>query len=282
MSYILDALRRAETERQRGAVPGLHAQATALGMDADAAVGPRKPPLLASGGLVLLLMALLGAAVWWLGFTPATGTGAVAGPAAVSQLPQQPQQPEASLPTAPAQPQPQPPQAPPAAPWPAQARTSVGAPPLAPEPAAAVPKPRTTLPAPLAAVPAALSNSAIRPGTFSSPAGVNGAADSTVALPANPSPAAAATLALPGANTSAAAPARLPMLAELPEAQRRELPALAVGGAVYADQPGQRMVILNGQVFHEGDRVAPDLQVQQIRLKSVVLGWRGQRFELPL
>ena len=32
MSYILDALRKAEAERQRGAVPGLHDQAGAAGM----------------------------------------------------------------------------------------------------------------------------------------------------------------------------------------------------------------------------------------------------------
>ncbi len=78
-----------------------------------------------------------------------------------------------------------------------------------------------------------------------------------------------------------AAPARLPTWSELPEAQRRELGGLAVSGAMHADQAALRMVVLNGQVFHEGDRPGPDLQVLQIRLKSVVLSHRGQHFELP-
>jgi general secretion pathway protein B len=42
------------------------------------------------------------------------------------------------------------------------------------------------------------------------------------------------------------------------------------------------MVIINGQVFHEGDRPTADLLVQQIGLKSVVFAFRGQRFEMPL
>lgn len=85
----------------------------------------------------------------------------------------------------------------------------------------------------------------------------------------------------PAQPASAAAPARLPSLAELPEAQRRELGPLAVGGAMHAEQAALRIIILNGQVFHEGDKLGPDLQVQQIRLKSVVMSHRGQRFELP-
>ena len=79
----------------------------------------------------------------------------------------------------------------------------------------------------------------------------------------------------------AAAPARWPSLAELPEAQKRELGPLVVGGAMHAEQAALRIVILNGQVFHEGDKLSPELQVQQIGLKSVVLSHRGQPFELP-
>ena len=62
MSYILDALRRAEAERQRGQVPGLDAQPVARPADSDA---PRRLPL---GSLVagaVLLAAGITAAVWW-------------------------------------------------------------------------------------------------------------------------------------------------------------------------------------------------------------------------
>ena len=104
----------------------------------------------------------------------------------------------------------------------------------------------------------------------------------TAALP--PRVASSAGLPLLAAPLPATAPAsapRLPTLAELPETVRRELPVFTLGGSVYAEQASQRMVIINGQVMREGERLAPELLLQQIRLKSVLLDYRGQRFELP-
>ena len=103
---------------------------------------------------------------------------------------------------------------------------------------------------------------------------------------AAPPPRLSGTAASTGAATpspaAASAPLRLPQLVELPEALRREVGPLSPGGSIYAEQPAARMVILNGQVFREGDTLAADLRVEQIRPRSVVLGLRGQRFELPL
>ena len=210
MSYILEALRRAEAERQRGAVPGLYGPAPAgLGVGAGQAGRPGLPwpagALIGALGAVLLVL-LLGLA--W-----AAGAGAWLRPAAVGV---------AVVPT----------------------------PTLPPPP----------LPAP---VPAA------------SPAPATAPATGAAALPARP----ASTAPL---RPLPAVPARLPSWAELPEAQRRQIGSLVVGGAMHADQAALRMVILNGQVFHEGDLAGPELLVQQIRLRSVVLSHRGQRFELPL
>ncbi|MCY7316199.1 MAG: hypothetical protein LH480_11410, partial [Rubrivivax sp.] len=61
MSYILDALRRADAERQQGAVPGLAAQADVL----------RPPPRERERWLPALLMGALlllglGVVIWWL------------------------------------------------------------------------------------------------------------------------------------------------------------------------------------------------------------------------
>jgi general secretion pathway protein B len=42
------------------------------------------------------------------------------------------------------------------------------------------------------------------------------------------------------------------------------------------------MVVLNGQVFQEGNELGAELKLEQIRPKSAVLSIRGQRFELPL
>lgn len=74
----------------------------------------------------------------------------------------------------------------------------------------------------------------------------------------------------------------MPTLAELPPDLRRLVPPLAMGGSVYSAQPSARIVIVNGQVFQEGQTLAPDLQLEQIRPKSAVFSIRGQRFEMPL
>ena len=231
MSYILDALRRADAERQRGAVPGLHAPAlTGVGNDGAATPGgPARRLGLAAAGLLLLGLAV--AAGWLLRPGPAPTAAAVG-------------QPGPALAVAPVA-------ATPPAPVPAS-----GLPPAAP---AALPVP---LPVPLPA-PMLQAAPARRPAP--------GAASPT------PAPTPAPTLAA----ERAVAPARLPSLAELPEAQKRDVGALVVGGAMHAEQAAMRIVILNGQVFHEGDKLSAELQVQQIGLKSVVMSHRGQRFELP-
>ena len=64
MSYILDALRRAEAERQRGAVPGLQDQPQPLSAPAAApAADPSRAGLRALAAIGLL--ATGGAAAWW-------------------------------------------------------------------------------------------------------------------------------------------------------------------------------------------------------------------------
>jgi general secretion pathway protein B len=223
MSYILEALRRAEAQRQRGAVPGLHAQpATAALADPALArqAGARRSWRLAWVLAAALLLAA--GARWWLGPSELAPTVGPAQPFAVASA------------------------------------ARIAAP--AVEPALATPL----------AVPAA-------PALAASAAAVN-----TAALP--PRVASSAGLPLLAAPLPATAPAsapRLPTLAELPETVRRELPVFTLGGSVYAEQASQRMVIINGQVMREGERLAPELLLQQIRLKSVLLDYRGQRFELP-
>ena len=87
----------------------------------------------------------------------------------------------------------------------------------------------------------------------------------------------------PAAPATPAAPARaapIPNINDLPPGTRAQLPRLTVGGAIYSESPSARMVILNGQVFHEGDKPAADTVLEQIRLKSAILNFRGQRYEV--
>ena len=244
MSLILEALRRADAERQRGAVPGLHAQ-TGLALPAHGGAGPQAAAgqrWLLLGAVGAVLLGGLGALAWVRLSTPASVPVVAALPAAAP----------AALPiiAAPA-PAPAPATQVAAAPAPALPTAQAAAPVATP---AAVPMPRQVATAPLAAAPLATA------------------------------PLAAAPLARAPAAQRAApiTPQRLPTLAELPDTLRRDLPAMTLGGSMYAQQPALRMVIINGQVVHEGDRLAPELVVQQIRQKSVVLNWRGQAFELGL
>jgi general secretion pathway protein B len=208
MSYVLEALKRADAQRERGQVPGLNAQPAGLPPLDDDAPATRRAPgmLLAAAGVVVL--ALLG--WWWSRPAPAL------------------------------------------------------APTVTPAPAAPAPAPvaTTPMPAPVAAAPA------VEP--------------LRVTPKPAPAPPPAAVAAAPKVEPAASSPGRITPLRELPEATRRAMPPLVIGGSMYSAQPSQRLVILNGQVFHEGAQVGADLVVEQIRPKSVVLNYKQQRFEMPL
>ena len=69
-------------------------------------------------------------------------------------------------------------------------------------------------------------------------------------------------------------------LSELPEDVRRQLPTLAISGATYSASRANRMLIVNGQLYHEGDIVAPNLHLEQIQLKSAVLRYKSWRYSV--
>jgi general secretion pathway protein B len=117
----------------------------------------------------------------------------------------------------------------------------------------------------------------------------------TTAPTALPAPAASARVARrpPPATASAAAPrqpastssrlvpeSRIYAQADLPDEIRREIPKLSIGGASYSGDAASRMVIINGQVFHEGDKIANGLVLEKIKLKSAVLAYKSWRYEI--
>ena len=110
-------------------------------------------------------------------------------------------------------------------------------------------------------------------------------ADVPVAAATTPAPPAATPAPRPAATGSAAAPSgaaeeRIYAIAELPDEIRRGLPALPIGGSTYSQNPASRMLIVNGQVFREGDAITPDLKLEQIRLKGAVLRFRNYRYAI--
>jgi general secretion pathway protein B len=215
MSYILDALRRAQAERERGQVPGLEARTMG-------AAPPRPPSRRATAlwlGGALALSALVGAALLiWRG-----GAG--------------PSPPQAAL------------------------QTSTAPPnlPATVTPAAQSPLPNTA-PMVVVSAPAAASP----PPPLSPPASSRPA---PLPMPAQP---------VPAAGVQAV------QLAQLSPELRRELPALALGGAIWSDNAASRFVIVNGQVLREGEAAAPGVVLERIGPKAVFLRWRDWRIEVPI
>jgi general secretion pathway protein B len=272
MSYILEALRKADAERERGTVPDLHAQLIPLTAGRVDDEGTPTPMgwWIGIGGAVLLLGLL---AWWW--FATVGGTAVVVAPS------------QTAMPTS-------------AAPAPGTVRSI--------EPAASVPPAAASAAVAVAASAAATPTSAPASSAAAAPAIVPATAIAAApkllpkAAPRPTAPAKAPPKALPKAlpqapaadppgTPAAASPSkapapppevRVPALAELPEDVRRQVPAMAMGGSVYSPEAARRMVIVNGQVFVEGSTLAPELRLERINPKSAVFSIRGQRFQVPL
>lgn len=276
MSYILDALQRADAERGRGNVPGLHARQlpTALEEAAAARTGLRGP--LVWGGLLVLVLAATVAGLWmWrspaspsapvvtaTASQPAPAATPVASPplpAAVPVVPAVPVAPVVSpaAPTAPTA-------TPPAALAPS-ALASVGAPPAHPATVQAAAVARAA-PQPAATAPSAASVTPVTP--------------AVAPVSATPAPRAATAPAPTSPTGSSAAPAEPPLLSGLPEDLRRQIPALVITGVVHADNPAQRLLVVNNQVLTQDGQLGPDLVLETIGSRHSVFRFRGTRFRV--
>ena len=236
MSYILDALKRADAERARGAVPGLHAQQWPNTNAAAPAATSNRLWMLAAAAVALVAVTL---GLWWLLRAPAPA----------------PQVTPAAAPLA---------TAPTALPDPAPAQRPVPVP--AQVPAATVPA-APAKPAPVATVAKALPTAPPTPPTSKAMA---------VAQPDTVAPAADKTSAPP----TATATVPVPLLSELPEAMRSQVPALTITGNVYSDNPALRLLLVNNQVLPQGSTVAAGVTLEEIRPRSSTFNFRGTRFRL--
>lgn len=316
MSYILDALRKADAERERGAVPGIHAQPI-FPSEARPETGGRPPSWLMPAAAAGLAVAVGGAGLgWYLSRDSGVSRGPAAPATVVAVTPPDPAPalaPRQSLvqpqpvPSLPAEPNAPVTSAPTDVAVPTPAGTAPGRPAdptidRTPAQSATQPRPATR------AAPAAqrLQRDAAAPAnrTLAAPSTPPGATPAPTATPATagsmttatPGATAAATatataasaptgsspsLPTAAANTGPAGPdARVYALNELPDDIRRQLPPLVVGGSMYSPTPANRILVLNGQVLHEGEQVAPGLTLQQIKLKAAVLAYKGYRYSI--
>ena len=280
MSYILDALRKAERDRQTTPVPTIDAVHAPLLVERTL----RLWPWLVAGALAVNAVVLV----------------AVFRPRHVEvPVPAGPTTAQAVLPAAPAdgvarsvrEPATAPATAPPRAgagdgaavttgPRAGEAEVPLAAPSRRGERpvAAAVPKtpepPREAEPAPRTETPkvAAVPAPASQPGeAVASPEAPRDRLDMTpTKRPEGVAPAA------PARRTEAAAPA----LQDLPASFRESAPKLRLEVLLYSDAPAERMVFINGRKYREGDTIEGNTVVETIVRDGAVLSYQGQRYLL--
>ncbi len=277
MSYILDALKKAEAERHMGQVPGLHAQPAAALAEASPVKRSGKKILLS--GIAVLLLAVGAALAWlkpWQAPPPApdarAGHGVMPPGAAASQ-------PAARPPAA-------------VAAAPAMRIVAVSPPPEKPSPPVARPvKPRespkaASAPKKATAPPASAAVASL-PASGAAPApAVTPAAAVPAIAPAKPASRQAAQV--PGEagkpdlklSTALTPEAGTASPRELPEQIQRELPALAIGGYIYSDNPRERQLLVNRRLLHEGEEAAPGVVLETMLPKAAIFNYKGYRYRL--
>ena len=264
MSYIYDALKRAERDNQRR---------TGVTLRSVEAAGP---PRRSRWWLWVLIGALAANAGAFAAFVvmrqpPPVETSPVAAkPAPVASAPTAPTAPR---PTAPvveptrSAAQPEPPKAAVAVEPPKVAAPAVAPKRVAPAPAAgpSVTKAEPVIPreAPPAAKLAPTREPAPAP-TVSSP----GVEPRSRTAQRQPSPAAAPVVPATGAS---------PAVAAVP-ATSIDPPKLALQVIAYSDVAAERMVFIDGRRYGEGDAIDPETVLQRIKPDSIVVKRRGQEF----
>ena len=328
MSYILDALRKAETERSRDDVPGLNTLHHQEGLDDDLVQGSqRRSWMWVAGGLALGLVAT--AVFLWLPSRSSDGLGD--GGAGMRRGPWGGAMPPAAGPGEGAAGDPgnpgmgsHPPAPAPAPAYssghdapadldraPAQSLTQASGRP--PEPWAGAnwatgerAKPQGSLAAPAASqAPPSLElhpplhvrsvapppdavamGSAPAPGSSVSPLAPQHLplTSASAALSGVPAPLASAGVHAPPQVRPGAASGDASLLnmsyAQMPDGFHAALPQWVVGGAMNSDVPGNRMLFLNGNLYHEGDSPAAGVTLQEIQTHAAVWLYRGQRYRI--
>lgn len=302
MSYILEALKKAQAERQIGETPTIHAP-TLAPAPAERSPASRKPLLLGVGllgGAVVIMGGMLlrqqpaapvapvpGAAVTPAAQPASSATQPVAAsPATIVEAQHDRGSPvPGEAPTIPAAQTAAAAQAggaqhvnglqPPAAQY--DAASQHGGQPAGARPAQAV---RASTPA-AASARLADAVSAPTPGKpeearpESTGERKRAARDADADKPAAASTAAAAPVA-------AAQDEHIQSLRDLPEPIQRAVPQVAMGGYMYSKNPADRLILIDKVLRKEGDEVAPGLQLEKLLPKAAVFVFRGYRYKVPL
>lgn len=257
MSFILDALRKSESERQRDTQPSV--------VRIPGAVEPARLPTWAAGTMTLLGLALLGlGAAWWLSARKAAvpediATRLPAAATAAAGLPQA-ESDAASSDAAPV------PSAPPAAP--AQGASAAPAPRQASMAASQAGRARHRVGAP-SGQPQAQSRGAASP-----------LAADTAGTRTSPSPESAPTASTATPPAASSGSSLLPSYSDSAD-QDPSLPKLRLEFHAFDTDPARRFVFINGQKYVEGDTLKEGPRLVRITAGGAVLAVNGRRMLLP-
>ena len=258
MSFILDALKKSESERQRQSGPALF----------EVKIAPPRNRFATWGVVIAALLAvnfIVVGFVLWRGSPSRAAASAVATPAAA--------------------PAPAPPPVATAAAAPAQSGALSGAPPGVPASArfGAHPEPGQGLeatgpPAAAPAVPTSSPSAAPEPPSASPRV----SAGDTSANPDDLAPAVEprATPAQPVTGVIRSTESGLPTYQDAAAEPGANIPSLSLDLHVYAPQPDQRFVFLNMLRLREGDTSPQGVRVERITPDGVVLSYQGKEFML--
>lgn len=254
MSFILDALKKADSERSLGELPGIHSRALP-------GAGPRlASPFLPRRSTWLLVAAPIVALAVWSGmrFMPDTDGSRT------------PVQLTSSAPVNPATAAPAPALA--LAPTSALGATATPAASSSPKVVNDIPvPPPLPAPAPPASKPVA---SAAVTGVRSAGAGERSKKEvQAAAVPADKA-----------ANRASDKPiepaAAANLITDLPPNLQKEIPKLAIAGSIYSVNPADRMLLIDKRMLHEGDEISPGLVLETVMPKAATLRYKGHAFRV--
>lgn len=84
----------------------------------------------------------------------------------------------------------------------------------------------------------------------------------------------------PVQNDPAPVPGRIYQAGDLPASVRQNLPAVNMSVFMYSEDPASRMVRINGQMLREGQYISDGLKLEEIKPDGVILNYKNYRLHL--
>ncbi len=250
MSFILDALKKSESDRQRQNGPALF----------EVRVAPPRTRLpLWAIAIALLLLVNLGIVMWMLLRHQGHATAPTAGTAAAPAAPAATAGPPAAVGAA--------------ASVPVVATSAPAGSGAAPQPALAAASPAA------AAAPTVAAASPPAPTTASGEASTSGASGSS--SPEDYAPAQEAPSAELNGHVRRSTASGVPLYQDVSATPGTQLPQLRLDLHVFAARPEDRFVMINMHKLREGDSLPEGVHVDSITPEGAVLSYNGWKFLLP-